>query len=288
MNPVILLMLLGSLAASTRGAPSAEEQRLYAEGLTAFGAGDARAAERAWQQGYGITQDPAFLVRIGEAEEKAGAPGQAVETYRRYLREAPDASDRRDIEQRVARLAPVAAPARAARAADPDEEPRELGAALPPESASAPPAPVARATVGDSEIDEKRAADEGESGWNRYNITAMSAAGVTVLLLGTAAFFGAEAASKESDVDRLQGYHDEKTGRPVAYSTVSRQYEGALVDGRADAHDARIALLGAAGASAVAAVFFVLDAHHGGEATVAFAPAPRTMSGGAVTASWTF
>ena len=280
-------MLLGSLGVSTPGAPSAEEQRLYAEGLTAFGAGDARAAERAWQQGYGIAQDPAFLVRIGEAEEKAGAPGQAVETYRRYLREAPDASDRRDIEQRVARLASVAAPAGPAKAADPGEEPRELGAAPPPEAASAPPAPVTRAIVGDSEMG-KRAADDGESGWNRYNVTAMSAAGVTVLLLGTAAFFGAEAASKESDVDSLQGYHDEKTGRPVSYSTVSRQYEGALADGRADAHDARIALLGAAGAAAVAAVFFLLDAHHGGEATVAFAPAPRTMSGGAVTASWTF
>ncbi|HVR01018.1 MAG TPA: tetratricopeptide repeat protein [Polyangia bacterium] len=287
MNPVILLMLLGSLGVSTPGAPSAEEQRLYAEGLTAFGAGDARAAERAWQQGYGIAQDPAFLVRIGEAEEKAGAPAEAVETYRRYLREAPDASDRRDIEQRVARLAQVGAPAGAARAADPGEEPRELGAAPPSEAAPAPPASVARAIVGDSEMG-KRAADDGESGWNRYNVTAMSAAGVTVLLLGTAAFFGAEAASKESDVDSLEGYHDEKTGRPVSYSTVSRQYEGALADGRADAHDARIALLGAAGAAAVAAVFFALDAHHGGEATVAFAPAPRTMSGGAVTASWTF
>jgi len=280
-------MLLGSLGVSTPGAPSAEEQRLYAEGLTAFGAGDARAAERAWQQGYGIAQDPAFLVRIGEAEEKAGAPAEAVETYRRYLREAPDASDRRDIEQRVARLAQVGAPAGAARAADPGEEPRELGAAPPSEAAPAPPASVARAIVGDSEMG-KRAADDGESGWNRYNVTAMSAAGVTVLLLGTAAFFGAEAASKESDVDSLEGYHDEKTGRPVSYSTVSRQYEGALADGRADAHDARIALLGAAGAAAVAAVFFALDAHHGGEATVAFAPAPRTMSGGAVTASWTF
>jgi tetratricopeptide (TPR) repeat protein len=286
-NPLILLMLLGSVAVATRGAPSAEEQRLYAEGLTAFSAGDARGAERAWKEGYRIAQDPAFLVRIGEAEEKAGAPAQAVETYRRYLREAPDTSDRRDIEQRVARLAPVAAPAGAARAAPPGEEPRELGAARAPEAASAAPAPVARAIVGDSEID-KRAADDGESGWNRYNITAMSAAGVSVLLLGTAAFFGAEAASKESDVNLLQGYHDEKTGRPVAYSTVSRQYEGALADGRADAHDARIALLGAAAAAAVAAIFFVLDAYHDGEATVAFTPAPRPTSGGAVMASWTF
>ena len=69
--PLPALALIVALAASSRGAPTAEEQRLFADGLAAWSAGDARAAERAWSQGYGIAHDPAFLVRMGEAQEKA-------------------------------------------------------------------------------------------------------------------------------------------------------------------------------------------------------------------------
>ena len=114
----------------------------------------------------------------------------------------------------------------------------------------------------------------------------MAAAGASVLLLGTAAFFAAEAGSHESDVNRLQSFRDQTTGAPVPYSTVARQYESALADGRSDAHDARLALLGAAGAAAVSIVFFVIDAHHTDEPTVAFAPSRG--GGGAFLAAWRF
>src|SRR3954468_15223336 len=69
-------------------APSQDEQRLFDEGMRAYQAGDGRAAEKAWKAGYQVHHDPAFLVRIGEAEEKAGAPLDAAESYRHYLREA--------------------------------------------------------------------------------------------------------------------------------------------------------------------------------------------------------
>src|SRR5947209_7849034 len=88
--------------------PTPAEQQRFEEGTRALGAGDARGAEKAFRAGYAAGHDPAFLVHVGEAQEKAGAPAEAVETYRRYLREAPDASDRADIEQRIARLAPGA------------------------------------------------------------------------------------------------------------------------------------------------------------------------------------
>src|SRR3982751_4980239 len=99
-----LVALVLHLGAAPLAAPSPDEQRLYTDGQRAYDAGDARAAERAWTAGYAVARDPAFLVHIGEAQEKAGAPAQAAETYRRYLREAPDASDRADIEQRLTRL----------------------------------------------------------------------------------------------------------------------------------------------------------------------------------------
>jgi hypothetical protein len=272
------LAALVMLAAAGRAAPSAEEQRLYSEGLAAWNAGDARGAERAWAEGYRVARDPAFLVRMGEAEEKAGAPVEAYETYRRYLREAPDASDRADIEQRIARLAPAPAPA-----PRDTEQPGELGGAAAP----TPVAPPPRAVATDAEPPAKPA-EEG-SGWNAYNVTAMSAAGVTVVLLGTAAFFGAQASSKESDVNRLLGARDEATGVPVEYSKVRTQYEAAMSDGRNDAHAARVVLVAAAGVAVVSAVFFVLDAHFSREANVALAPVPTAGApGGLLAAAWRF
>jgi hypothetical protein len=278
------LAALVMLAGAAR-APSAEEQRLYAQGLAAWNAGDARAAERAWAEGYRIAHDPAFLVRMGEAEEKAGAPAEARDTYQRYLREAPDASDRADIEDRVARLAPTPK-APAGPTDDADERPGELGAGAP--AAPAPPAPSAPGAAAVDTEPARKPTDDGGSGWNRYNITAMSAAGASLLLLGTAAFFGAEASSKEADVNRLQGFRDQQTGAPKEYSQVAAQYEADLADGRSAAHNARVALVAAGGAAAVSVVFFALDAHFSREVSVAVAPTSTSKSGATVVAMWRF
>jgi hypothetical protein len=276
--------LVLTLAAAARPAPTAEEQRLFSEGLRAFDAGDARAAERAWSEGYRIAHDPAFLVRVGEAEEKAGATAEALETYRRYLREAPDAADRADIQQRIARLAPTRAPAGPSTA----EQPGEFGAGAKPEL---PVGPAPRPGALDAEPRRAEEGAEADSGWNRYNVTAMSAAGVSVLLFGTAAFFGAEASSKESDVNRLQTARDLATGAPIAYSKVAAQYQSAMSDGRDFARDAKIALIGAAGAAAVSVLFFVLDAHRAPEGEgkgVSFAPLLPAAKSGGLLASWRF
>jgi hypothetical protein len=283
--------VLLSLAGAPRAAPSAEEQRLFADGLAAFSAGDGRAAERAWKQGYAVAHDPAFLVRIGEAEEKAGAPTDAVASYRQYLREAPDAADRADIEQRLARLAPASPPP----AAPPNagEPAHEFGSPPAPSPAVGPspalaPSPPSNAPPSAVDAESGRPAAEEDSGWNRYNVTAWVATAATVALLGTAAFFGAEASSKASDANRLLTFRD-PSGAPLTYTPgVAGQYEGALADGRRDAHDGRVALVGAAGTALVAAIFFVVDGvrPESGAGSVALAPAGR---GGARAAwTWTF
>jgi hypothetical protein len=285
--PLSTLAALIMLAAAARAAPSAEEQRLYADGMKAYAAGDARGAERAFNEGYGIAHDPAFLVHMAEAEEKAGARAEAAETYRRYLREAPDAADRADIEQRIARLAPPAA-RESAPPRDASEEPGELGAAAPAEPAPAAAARPAVVSAADAEA-ARRVQEDSGSGWTRYNVTAMVAAGATLALLGTAGFFGAQASSRESDVNRLQSFRDDKTGAPIEYSKVAREYEQALADGRSDEHAARVALLAAAGTAAVSVLFFVLDAHFTDAAAVAVAPAPASAGGGAtLVAAWRF
>jgi hypothetical protein len=264
-----LLATLLALGGAPQRVPTAEENRLYDEGTRALAAGDARAAEKARKAGYEIAHDPAFLVHIGEAEEKAGAPAQAVESYRRYLREAPDAADRAEIEQRVARLAP-AVPAPAAAPGGAVETPGEFGGTPPPPPAAAPtpaaapppaapPPAAATPAVPYADAEKPATATEEDSGWNRYNATAVIAAGVTLGLLGSAAFYGAEASSKESDINRLVTFRFP----PPQYSSVAAEYTSAMNDGRSDAHIARVLLIAAAGTGLVSAVFFVLDALHG-------------------------
>lgn len=254
MNLLPIAATLLALAGLPQRTPTADEVRLYDEGTRALAAGDARAAEKAWRAGYAIGHDPAFLVHIGEAEEKAGAAAEAAESYRQYLREAPDASDHADIEQRVARLAPAAAPAPAM------EAPGEFGGTPPAPAApatppvAAPPAPAPGAAGSDDERPAGK--DEEDSGWNRYNATAVIASGVTLALLGTAAVYGALASSKESDINRLITYRFP----PTRYSSVKEEYTSAMADGQRDAHNARVALVAAAATGVVAAVGFVLDA----------------------------
>lgn len=278
MHATLILATVLGLAASPTRAPSAEEQRLYDDGVRAFQAGDARAAEKAWKAGYAVAHDPAFLVHIGEAQEKAGAPAEAADSYRRYLREAPDAVDRADIEQRLARLAPPAAgPATPVPGTPPapDETPGEFGTS-PARPSLAPPA-SATAPAGDTERPGGPAQAE-DSGWNRYNITAVATASAAVLLLGAAALYAAKASSDQSDVNRLLNYRDPATGAPLPYSSVAPQYEQATADGPDHERAAKILLVASAAVAAVSITFFILDAKLGVTPAVAIAPDGRGVA----------
>jgi hypothetical protein len=282
---LILAAVLGFAAPASR-APSAEEQRLYDEGLRAFQSGDARAAEKAWKSGYAVARDPAFLVHIGEAQEKAGAPGDAADSYRRYLREAPDAADRAEIEQRIARLAPATPPPAAtpAPAPAPAETPGEFGAPPPRPSLEPPSPPPGAARIGAADSEHPKAATKPEDlGWNRYNITAVASAGAALVALGVAGLFAAQVNSDEDDVKRLINYRAQDTGAPLPYSSIADQYEKAMADGPRHARDAKIALAVAGIAAAVSVTFFVLDEKLGAEPAVTLAPAGNGL---AATGGW--
>jgi hypothetical protein len=284
----LLLAALVPLAGAPGRPPSPEEQRLFDQGTQAFASGDPQAAEKAWQAGYALGHDPAFLVHIAEAQEKLGAPAQAVATYRRYLGQVPDASDRADIEQRLARLGVAAGPttrAQPAGAATTDESPADFGAAAAPPSA--PPAATAPPGSPRDDAEHPTGPEPGgasdDSGWNRYNLTAVVATAAAVALLGTAGFFAASAGSHRDDINRLVLFRDPTSGAPLPYSSVAGQYTQDMTDGRRDARVAKIALLGAAASAAVATLFYVFDATLGQKPTVSLAP---TGSGLAAIGGW--
>jgi len=274
----------GTATASPGGrAPTTEEQKLFAEGVRLYQAGDGRGAERAFKAGFAIGHDTAFLVRMGEAQELAGAPREAAESYARYLRETPDASDRADIDARLGRLNPPAAtpapapnpdlPGELARPGEstPSAAPPSPGATpappAPPPALTAPPPGTATgpsASTQAKDDEELRAlVDENAPRRSHLNVAAWIAAGATVALLGTAAFFGAKASEKESDVNYLLGNFDAKTGVPIEYATVASRYEADVRDGKRDNRLAKGFAIGAAATALASTVLFVVDAVRG-------------------------
>jgi hypothetical protein len=286
MNSLLVSILL--LAAAAGKAPSPEEQRLFDEGMRAYQAGDARAADKAWRAGYQLGKDPAFLVRMGEAEEKAGQTAEAGDSYRRYLHAAPDASDRAEIEQRLVRLGPAGAAPGAAGPVPTDahEVPGAFGdtgpapagvspGSLPLPLAPAPPPRLTSDRARDDEIARGSGSGAEPSGWGPLNITAWVATGATVVLLGVSGYFAASAASNKDDVNLLLRFQNPDTGEPLDYQTVAARYEKATRDGQHNDRLAKGALIAAGGTAVVATVFFILDSVRGPDAT----PVERGQAG---------
>lgn len=298
------LLVLALWAPAPRGAPAPEEQKAFAEGLRLFEAGDARGAERSWKRGYAVRGDPAFLVRIGEALERLGETKAAREQYERYLRESPSAADRAEIEARVRRLSPAPSPT----APDPELRNAELrpdpaaGGSEPgappagrpdrvtnnastntapqPGTSAAPAAaqpgvPEHVAQAPDAEL--RAYVDDRRPARSTLSVLGWTGVGVTVALLGTAAFFGASAAENADDLNRLLLHRDERTGQPAEYSAVADEYEKALADGRRDDRWATAFAIGAGATAVAAAVFFVFDGLRG-SATAADTLAARERS----------
>jgi len=278
-----LLALLTAVAGPANSrTPSPQELAAFDRGLHQFQSGDARGAEQTWKAGYAIGRDPAFLVRIAEAEEKAGAPTEALQTYERYLRESPNASDREDIEARLKALSPHRPKTEVPNNAQ--DIPGELGGASKPNSegqATAPAGPAAEAgatppaavtgVLPPSKIiqvpdhqenpeDELRAFAGQDPPRSSLNVAAWSASGLTVALLGTGMFFGASASSKEGDLNRWSTFRDPKTGARLEYATIAAEYEEAQRVGARDNKLAKAFFLSAAVSAAAATTLFIVDA----------------------------
>ena len=135
--------------------------------------------------------------------------------------------------------------------------------ASPPPAASTPRRQQGADDAQDDPGDELRSFVTDEPPRSRLNVAGWVGSAVTVALLGAAAFYGASAAGKEGDVNRLLGYRDNQTGMPAEYATVAATFEEDMRIGRRDNQIAKGLAL-AAGATAVAsAVVFIIDGLRG-------------------------
>src|SRR5438552_18761209 len=116
----LLLLLLLALPASLHAAepppdPTALQRakQHYLKGEAYFKARDFSAAMGEYQSGYEEKADPVFIFNIAQCQRLLGHPAPALESYRRYLSEAPDGAGRAIAERQIQELERLTAAAAA-------------------------------------------------------------------------------------------------------------------------------------------------------------------------------
>ena len=175
-------LVIGGVASAE---PPAADLR-YREGKQLFAAGDYQRAADKFQQAFLLSDDPAHLFNLAQAQRLAGDCPAAYRSYLAYLGRVPDAPNRADVKDKIAVLAACARPepSRAEPASEP--EPERVPAAPALELGSSP---AQRDAGGDPE------ATHGYGGlW-------VAGGGVASLAVGVLAYRSALA--KQDDLARL-------------------------------------------------------------------------------------
>jgi hypothetical protein len=125
-----------------------------------------------------------------------------------------------------------------------------------------PPAPVPSGQRTDEDLraeDLRALADEDTGPRSRLNVAAWVTTGVSVALLGVAAFYGASASEKSGDANRLITYRDPGSGVPLEYASVAAAFEEDVRVGRRDDSIAKGFLISAAVTVAATVGLFIID-----------------------------
>jgi tetratricopeptide repeat protein len=91
----VVIMLTVAAAATTFAKPahndpaSKEMRAAFEEATTNYNLGHFEEALAAFERGYRVKNDPAFLFNIGQCQRQLGRPKDAARSYRAYLRESP-------------------------------------------------------------------------------------------------------------------------------------------------------------------------------------------------------
>jgi len=85
--------------------PATQKAKLhYLKGEAYFKAHDFSAAMGEYLSGYEERPDPVFIFNVAQCQRLLGHPGPALQSYRRYLAEAPEGAGRAVAEKQVAEL----------------------------------------------------------------------------------------------------------------------------------------------------------------------------------------
>lgn len=132
----------------------------YLKGEAYFKARDFSAAMGEYLSGYEEKADPIFIFNVAQCQRLLGHPGPALQSYRRYLSEAPDGAGRAIAEKQAAELQRLVAGSAPSPAAEDDDlsvlgsAPMPLGGSGTPEP-GAPPLPEAAPLAGGAASSEE-------------------------------------------------------------------------------------------------------------------------------------
>lgn len=85
-------------------APVDQAKASYREGLKRYNLGEYRQALEHFKSGYRLHDDPVLLFNIAQCHRHLGETGDAIRSYRAYLRMNPEATNRADVERFISEL----------------------------------------------------------------------------------------------------------------------------------------------------------------------------------------
>lgn len=107
---IALAAALHAPAAARAQPRSAAVERAHREGKQAYAEGDYETAAARFGDAYLLSDDPAYLFNLAQAQRLDGECRGAYRSYREYLDKVPDAPNRADVEEKMTALESCARP----------------------------------------------------------------------------------------------------------------------------------------------------------------------------------
>ncbi|HEY2747964.1 MAG TPA: hypothetical protein VGL86_25250 [Polyangia bacterium] len=141
----VIAFAFASPSARAADANTSKAKQLYDDGLTNYNLGHYDEALTAFEMGYRVRHDPAFLFNIAQCQRQLRRPDDAQRSYRAYLRESPTLPQTtRDEVQKL--IAEMENSIEEQRTKQPPTGTQAPGANQPAEGQTPPPSPPPAAT----------------------------------------------------------------------------------------------------------------------------------------------
>jgi tetratricopeptide (TPR) repeat protein len=231
------------VAARTAAAsPTADAERYYNEGQTAYDAKRYDDAIAAWDKSYALSHLPALVYNLAQAHRLHGDCAEALDAYKRFIALDPKSPQRASAEGFIRDLEPCPSPV----GVEPPPPPPSLPPAPPPAPPPSPPHPAAVAHPGTGE-----------------RVAGIVVAGVGVATAAVGGYFGSQAQTLASQVRAA-------CASGCEYDAIKSKDQ----QGRSD-ETLQYVLYAAGGAAIVTgAIVFALGSRKHVETPVAVAPLP--------------
>ncbi|HEY2744864.1 MAG TPA: tetratricopeptide repeat protein [Polyangia bacterium] len=141
LGALVIVVMATAPAMASNKQRAREEFRI---GLQHYNLGEFKEALETFKSAYRDYDDPSFLFNIAQCERMLGEKGEAIRSYRAYLRESGDSSKRAEVLKLVSSLEAALREEGSAKAQPPSGvlQPHETDAAPPPASPSGKSAPA--------------------------------------------------------------------------------------------------------------------------------------------------